>query len=96
MLDLLIEAKQDLPSWLEGVASDGRAPSSGRRGGKGRFGSSGSSFGGRDFRQQSGGMQRNSRNNSGTGSAYSSNGYNNSGIFCNRQLFRKILNYICF
>jgi len=79
MLDLLIEAKQDLPSWLESVASDGRAPSSGRRGGKGRFGGGGSSFGGRDFRQQSGGMQRNTRNPGGGGGGYGSNGYNNSG-----------------
>lgn len=82
MLDLLIEAKQELPSWLECVASDGRAPSSGRRGGKGRFGGGGggSSFGGRDFRQQSGGMQRNSRNPGGPGGGYGgSNGYNNTG-----------------
>ncbi|CAH1986754.1 unnamed protein product [Acanthoscelides obtectus] len=54
LLDLLIEAKQEFPSWLESVAQDGRAPSGGRRGGKGRFGG-GSSFGGRDYRQQPGG-----------------------------------------
>ncbi|CAH1986756.1 unnamed protein product [Acanthoscelides obtectus] len=34
LLDLLIEAKQEFPSWLESVAQDGRAPSGGRRGGK--------------------------------------------------------------
>ncbi|KAF5306659.1 hypothetical protein FQA39_LY08848 [Lamprigera yunnana] len=81
MSDLLIEAKQDLPTWLENVASDGRAPTSGRRGGKNRFGSSSSSsFGGRDFRQQSSGMQRNARNIGGnTGGGYGSNGYSNSG-----------------
>uniref|UniRef100_A0A1Y1MVT3 RNA helicase n=1 Tax=Photinus pyralis TaxID=7054 RepID=A0A1Y1MVT3_PHOPY len=81
MLDLLVEAKQDLPSWLENVALDGRAPTSGRRGGKNRFGSGGgSSFGGRDFRQQSGGMQRNTRGSGGSGGGgYGSNGYNNSG-----------------
>lgn len=63
LLDLLIEAKQEFPSWLEGVAADGRMPSTGRRGGKSRFGGGGgggggSSFGGRDYRQQSGGMSR--------------------------------------
>lgn len=59
MMDLLVEAKQVVPTWLDGVASDNRMPSAGRRGGKGRYGGGGgSSFGGRDFRQQSGGMQR--------------------------------------
>lgn len=65
LLDLLIEAKQDYPSWLESCASDGRMPSAGRRGGKNRYGSSGNSFGGRDYRQQSGsGSQRRSSANS--------------------------------
>lgn len=79
MLDLLVEAKQDLPSWLENVALDGRAPTSSRRGGKNRFGGGGSSFGGRDFRQQSGGMQRNTRGSGGNSGGFGSNGYNNSG-----------------
>ncbi|CAH0558365.1 unnamed protein product [Brassicogethes aeneus] len=84
MLDLLIEAKQECPNWLEGVASDGRMPSAGRRGGKGRFGGGGgggSSFGSRDYRQQSGGgggMQRSSRP-SGGGGGYGNNGYGNGG-----------------
>ncbi|XP_074032472.1 ATP-dependent RNA helicase bel [Leptinotarsa decemlineata] len=81
MLDLLIEAKQEYPSWLEGVAADGRMPSAGRRGGKGRYGGSGGggSFGSRDYRQQSGGgMQRNQRT-SGGGGNYGSNGYGNGG-----------------
>ncbi|KAK9686780.1 Helicase conserved C-terminal domain [Popillia japonica] len=41
MLDLLAEAKQEIPSWLENVAADGRTASSGRRGGRGRFGGGG-------------------------------------------------------
>ncbi|XP_030748114.1 ATP-dependent RNA helicase bel [Sitophilus oryzae] len=77
MLDLLIEAKQEYPSWLEGVASDSRVSSSGRRGGKGRYGGGGSSFGSRDYRQQSGGQssQRSQR----SGGAYGSSGYGNGG-----------------
>lgn len=90
MLDLLIESKQEFPSWLESVAADGRAPSSGRRGGKGRYGGgSGGNFGSRDYRQQSGGggsgggMQRNQRSGGGGGgsSNYGNNGYGNGGQF---------------
>lgn len=81
MLDLLIEAKQECPSWLESVAVDGRAPSASRRGGKGRYGSGGSSFGSRDYRQQSGGggggSQRGQR--SGGSGGYGNNGYGNGG-----------------
>lgn len=71
MIDLLAEAKQETPSFLESVAADGRMPSSGRRGGKGRYGGGG--FGGRDYRQQSGGgMQRSQRS---SGGGYGNNGY---------------------
>lgn len=76
MLDLLIEAKQEYPSWLESVAADGRMPSSGRRGGKGRYGGGGGNFGSRDYRQQGGGMQRNQRSG---GGGYGNNGYGNGG-----------------
>uniref|UniRef100_A0A6P7GIP1 RNA helicase n=1 Tax=Diabrotica virgifera virgifera TaxID=50390 RepID=A0A6P7GIP1_DIAVI len=77
LLDILIEAKQEFPSWLEGVAADGRAPSANRRGGKGRYGSGGSSFGSRDYRQTSGGgSQRGQRSG---GSGYGNNGYGNGG-----------------
>lgn len=88
MLDLLIEAKQEYPSWLESVAADGRVPSSSRRGGKGRYGG-GSNFGSRDYRQQSGGgvggMQRSQRSVGGSGGGtgggnnYGNNGYGNGG-----------------
>lgn len=83
MLDLLVEAKQEFPSWLEGVASDSRMPSSGRRGGgggggKGRYGGGvgGSSFGSRDYRQQSGGPQRSQKPSGGNGGG---NSYGNGG-----------------
>lgn len=50
LMDLLVEAKQEVPSWLESTAYDSRPPGMGRtRGGPRRFNSS---FGGRDYRQQ--------------------------------------------
>ncbi|CAG9766556.1 unnamed protein product [Ceutorhynchus assimilis] len=77
MLDLLVEAKQECPSWMESVASDSRMPSSGRRGGgKSRYGGNGgSSFGSRDYRQQSGSSQRSKP----SGGGYGNNGYGNGG-----------------
>jgi len=78
MMDLLIEAKQDIPSWLESVAADGRSGSSGRRGGKGRFGGGG--FGARDYRQQSGGSGGGMRSSRGSANSYGgNNGYGGSG-----------------
>lgn len=81
LLDLLIEAKQEIPSWLENVAADGRTASSGRRGGKGRFGSGG--FGSRDYRQQSGGSNRNQRSNGNSGYGGGNNGYSGGGYYGN-------------
>ncbi|XP_063393169.1 ATP-dependent RNA helicase bel isoform X2 [Cydia fagiglandana] len=58
LVELLVEAKQDVPNWLTSTAADGRLGSSGRRagsrsGGGGRFSSAGGSgFGARDFRTQ--------------------------------------------
>ncbi|CAG9575876.1 unnamed protein product [Danaus chrysippus] len=55
LVELLVEAKQDVPNWLTSAAVDGRAGGGGRRAGSrsggGRFGGSG--FGARDFRTQS-------------------------------------------
>ncbi|XP_045503279.1 putative ATP-dependent RNA helicase Pl10 isoform X2 [Colias croceus] len=56
LVELLVEAKQDVPNWLTSTAADGRAGGGGRRagsrsGGGTRFGGSG--FGARDFRTQS-------------------------------------------
>ncbi|KAI0226713.1 ATP-dependent RNA helicase DDX3Y [Lamellibrachia satsuma] len=52
LLDLLVESKQEVPSWLESIAFESRTTSSRRPPNK-RYGG-GSSFGGRDYRQQGG------------------------------------------
>ncbi|KAM3966846.1 LOW QUALITY PROTEIN: ATP-dependent RNA helicase bel [Aphomia sociella] len=56
LVELLVEAKQDVPNWLTSTAADGRLGGGGRRAGSrsggGRFGGSGSGFGARDFRTQ--------------------------------------------
>ncbi|XP_026763925.1 putative ATP-dependent RNA helicase Pl10 [Galleria mellonella] len=56
LVELLVEAKQDVPNWLTSTAADGRLGGGGRRAGSrsggGRFGSSGGGFGARDFRTQ--------------------------------------------
>ncbi|XP_072935947.1 putative ATP-dependent RNA helicase Pl10 isoform X2 [Epargyreus clarus] len=56
LIELLVEAKQDVPDWLTSTAADGRLGGGGRRTGSrsggGRFGGGGSGFGARDFRTQ--------------------------------------------
>ncbi|XP_075982297.1 ATP-dependent RNA helicase bel isoform X2 [Anticarsia gemmatalis] len=56
LVQLLVEAKQDVPNWLTSTAADGRLGGGGRRTGSrsggGRFGGSSSSFAARDFRTQ--------------------------------------------
>ncbi|KAK6194488.1 hypothetical protein SNE40_000114 [Patella caerulea] len=49
LLDLLMEANQEVPAWLESMANDTRSSSTSKRGGR-KFGSGG--FGARDYRQQ--------------------------------------------
>ncbi|XP_053601115.1 putative ATP-dependent RNA helicase Pl10 isoform X2 [Plodia interpunctella] len=56
LVELLVEAKQDVPNWLTSTAADGRLGGGGRRagsrsGGGARFGGGGA-FGARDFRTQ--------------------------------------------
>ncbi|KAM6985779.1 DEAD-box helicase 3 X-linked a isoform 2-T2 [Aplochiton taeniatus] len=52
LLDILVEAHQEVPSWLESLAYEHQHKSTGRGGrAKGRF----SGFGARDYRQQPGG-----------------------------------------
>ena len=70
LLDLLIEAKQEVPEWLERCAASYRRPGQ-NRGGR-RFGGQ---FGSRDYRQ-SGGGGRGGGNRSG---GYNNRGYNNRG-----------------
>ena len=51
LVELIVEANQDLPSWLEAMAMESRSFGGGRpRGGKGR-----SNFGSRDYRMERGG-----------------------------------------
>ncbi|XP_037300118.1 putative ATP-dependent RNA helicase Pl10 isoform X2 [Manduca sexta] len=55
LVELLVEAKQDVPNWLTSTAADGRLGGGGRRAGSrsggGRFGGGGG-FGARDYRTQ--------------------------------------------
>ncbi|KAI9558726.1 hypothetical protein GHT06_015515 [Daphnia sinensis] len=55
LVELIIETKQELPSWLEGMAMDIKHQSGGvsRRGGGGRGGRFSGGFGSRDYRTQS-------------------------------------------
>ncbi|XP_068628361.1 putative ATP-dependent RNA helicase Pl10 isoform X2 [Battus philenor] len=57
LVELLVEAKQDVPNWLTSTAADGRLGGGGRRAGSrsggGRFGGGGGGFGARDYRTQS-------------------------------------------
>ncbi|CAG5017674.1 unnamed protein product [Parnassius apollo] len=54
LVELLVEAKQDVPNWLTSTAADGRLGGGGRRAGSRSGGgrSGGSAFGARDFRTQ--------------------------------------------
>ncbi|XP_072441254.1 DEAD-box helicase 3 X-linked a isoform X4 [Chiloscyllium punctatum] len=62
LLDLLVEAKQEVPSWLENLAYEQQHRSSGRGRSKSRFGAG---FGARDYRQTSSSF--NTRGNRSTG-----------------------------
>ncbi|XP_077436657.1 DEAD-box helicase 3 X-linked a isoform X1 [Vanacampus margaritifer] len=69
LLDILVEAKQEVPSWLESLAYEHQHKSSSRGRSKGRFSGG---FGARDYRQTPGGSggfggNRAGRNSSGHG-----------------------------
>ena len=70
LLDLLVEAKQEVPDWLERAATQHRRGGGGRSGGR-RFGGQ---FGSRDYRQEG-------RRGGGGGRSggYNNRGYNNRG-----------------
>ncbi|XP_064614778.1 ATP-dependent RNA helicase DDX3X-like isoform X2 [Liolophura sinensis] len=71
LLELLVEAKQEVPSWLESMAYEARHSSGpNRRGGARRFGGSG--FGARDYRQNTRGAKH-----GGMAQPYGSMPYNN-------------------
>lgn len=82
LVELLIETKQNVPSFLEDMMSSERSHGPGRRrgGGGGRFGGS-AGFGSRDYRQSGGGggpsrgsSSRSGGNSGGGGGPYRSNG----------------------
>ncbi|XP_017058487.1 ATP-dependent RNA helicase bel isoform X1 [Drosophila ficusphila] len=54
LLELLIETKQEIPSWMEDISSD-RGHGGAKRTGRGGGGRYGGGFGSRDYRQSSGG-----------------------------------------
>lgn len=76
LLDLLVEAKQEVPSWLENLAYEHQHKSTGRGRSKSRFGAG---FGARDYRQTSSGFSsRGSRGTShGAPRGFGGGGYGN-------------------
>ncbi|XP_063068373.1 DEAD-box helicase 3 X-linked b isoform X1 [Engraulis encrasicolus] len=71
LLDLVVEAKQEVPSWLESLAFEHQHKSSSRGRSKGRFSGG---FGARDYRQTSGGAGGSSFGSRGTRGAGSHSG----------------------
>ncbi|XP_059824251.1 DEAD-box helicase 3 X-linked a isoform X4 [Hypanus sabinus] len=76
LLDLLVEAKQEVPSWLENLAYEQQHKSTGRGRSKSRFGSG---FGGRDYRQTNSSFNNRGTRNTGHGGprGYGGGGYGN-------------------
>lgn len=87
LLELLIETKQNVPSFLEDMMSSERSHGGGKRrggggGGGGRFGGGGGGFGSRDYRQGGGGSgssrgsapRSGGNSGGGGGGSYRSNG----------------------
>ncbi|XP_062906850.1 DEAD-box helicase 3 X-linked a isoform X2 [Mobula hypostoma] len=75
LLDLLVEAKQEVPSWLENLAYEQQHKSTGR----GRSKRFGSGFGGRDYRQTNSSFNNRGNRNTGHGGprGYGGGGYGN-------------------
>jgi len=78
LLDLLVEAKQDIPDWLERYATQNRR-GGGRSGGR-RFGGQ---FGSRDYRQE--GRRGGGGGGRSGGGGYNNRGYNNRQSYSNNQ-----------
>ncbi|GMT04748.1 hypothetical protein PENTCL1PPCAC_26922, partial [Pristionchus entomophagus] len=84
LMDLIVEANQELPDWLERAASE-RARFGGSRGGRG--GRGGNKFGGRDHRVYGGSGQGNGGMGSGGGFGGSSGGGGGGGYRSNGASF---------
>jgi len=78
LVELLVETKQELPTWLEAFSHDpsrGGSGRMGRGGGKGRFSGG---FGSRDYRQQRGGA---GSNGGGGGRSFGTGSYGNYKLY---------------
>ncbi|CAH4030777.1 putative ATP-dependent RNA helicase Pl10 isoform X3 [Pieris brassicae] len=78
LVELLVEAKQDVPNWLTSTAADGRAGGGGRRAGSRSGGTrfaTGNGFGARDFRTQSRQQPRSAGPSMGNGFGYGGGSY---------------------
>ncbi|CAB3402566.1 unnamed protein product [Caenorhabditis bovis] len=76
LMDLIVEANQELPDWLEGLSGESRTGGGYRNGGRGR--GNGQRFGGRDHRYQNGG-NNSSGGSGGFGSSSRSGGGGGNG-----------------
>lgn len=80
LAELILEANQELPDWLQELSREARGGGRGLGGGR-RGGASGNRFGGRDHRVQSGGASMGTANRSSGGGGFNSNpfgGFNNT------------------
>ncbi|XP_055869294.1 putative ATP-dependent RNA helicase Pl10 isoform X2 [Biomphalaria glabrata] len=78
LLDLLTEANQEIPTWLESMSMDVRSVGmTSRRGGTVRRFGTGGSFGGRDYRQQAKPMKTNFQPGGGSGGFNGQQPFNN-------------------
>ncbi|XP_069060308.1 ATP-dependent RNA helicase DDX3X isoform X1 [Pleurodeles waltl] len=78
LLDLLVEAKQEVPSWLENMAYEQQHKFSSRGGGRSKSRFSGG-FGARDYRQSSGGSSSSSSSSFGSSRGTRSGGGSSHG-----------------
>ncbi|XP_075815131.1 ATP-dependent RNA helicase DDX3Y isoform X2 [Microtus pennsylvanicus] len=77
LLDLLVEAKQEVPSWLENMAYEHHYKGSSRGRSKSRFSGG---FGARDYRQSSGSVNSGFNSNRASSSRSGGNSHNNRGF----------------
>jgi ATP-dependent RNA helicase DDX3X len=75
LVELLVETKQELPSWLEAFSHDPSRGGSGRMGRGGSKGRFSGGFGSRDYRQQRGGMGAPPTGGGGGGRSYGGGSY---------------------
>ncbi|KAG0096164.1 DEAD-box ATP-dependent RNA helicase [Podila epicladia] len=79
LLELLKEANQEIPGWLETLARESSYGGGGSSRGRGRGRGGASQHGGRDYRKYGGGGGGNSASNDNWGGGYSNNSYGGNG-----------------